>query len=225
MKESNSKFVGFYHYGVILTYLSVVAAIAGCVLSVTVAPVWGVVCLLISGVCDAFDGAVASTRKNRSAEDKKFGEQIDSLSDIFAFGIAPVMIGVGMGMTQWYFIALYSLYVLCALIRLAYFNVTEELRLKNGGAKRTSYEGLPVTNTAVGFPVFFLIATAFVGELVLVQYIIMAVCYLVLSFLFVFRFRMVKLGVKGLLVTMLILTAIIVTIVVLRYAVLDVPVF
>lgn len=34
MKNTNKKLVGFYHYGVILTYLSVVAAIVGICFSV-----------------------------------------------------------------------------------------------------------------------------------------------------------------------------------------------
>lgn len=225
MKGNKSKFVGFYHYGVILTYLSVAAAITGCILSVTVGAVWGVVCLLISGLCDAFDGAVANTRKNRTEEDKKFGEQIDSLSDMISFGFAPVMIGVGLGMTQWYFIIMYCVYVLCALIRLAYFNVTEEVRIKEGAGKRTSYEGLPVTNVAVGLPVFYLVATAFSGELLFVQFGVMALCYLLVAFLFVFRFTMPKFGVKKLLITIFILSAIILIIVALRYTVFNAPVF
>ena len=68
--EKKRKVVGFYHYGVILTYLSVVAAIVGICFSVGgnkgPLPYVGVICLLISGICDSFDGAVARTRKNRN---------------------------------------------------------------------------------------------------------------------------------------------------------------
>lgn len=132
MKNTNKKLVGFYHYGVILTYLSVVAAIVGICFSVGgnkgARPDIGVICLLISGVCDAFDGAVAKTRKNRTREDRMFGERIDSLSDLIAFGVAPAMIGFGMRLNRWYFLPVYAVFVLCALIRLAYFDVTEELR-------------------------------------------------------------------------------------------------
>ena len=108
MKNTSKKIVGFYHYGVILTYLSVIAAITGICFSVggnkDARPDIGVICLLISGFCDAFDGAVAKTRKNRSREDKMFGERIDSLSDLIAFGVAPAMIGFGMRLNRWYFI-------------------------------------------------------------------------------------------------------------------------
>ncbi len=215
----NKKFVGFWHYGVILTYMSVVSAIIGICLSVVGYPFYGgVICLWISGLCDAFDGAVAKTRKNRTQEDKMFGERIDSLSDLVAFGVAPVMIGYGMGMHEWWFIAVFAVYVLSALVRLAYYDVTEEIRLQNPDCgRRTSYEGLPVTNTAIGVPVFYLIAIMFraLGGTagILVPKLIMCFCYLLVSFLFVFRFRMVKLGVKGLLVAISIVVVICVSLI------------
>lgn len=215
----NKKFVGFWHYGVILTYMSVVSAIIGICLSVVGYPFYGgVICLWISGLCDAFDGAVAKTRKNRTQEDKMFGERIDSLSDLVAFGVAPVMIGYGMGMHEWWFIAVFAVYVLSALVRLAYYDVTEEIRLQNPDCgRRTSYEGLPVTNTAIGVPVFYLLAIMFraLGGTagILVPKLIMCFCYLLVSFLFVFRFRMVKLGVKGLLVAISIVVVICVSLI------------
>lgn len=53
MKNQSKKIVGFYHYGVILTYLSVIAAIVGMCFSVggnkPARPEIGVICLLISG--------------------------------------------------------------------------------------------------------------------------------------------------------------------------------
>lgn len=212
MKNGEKKFVGYYHYGVILTYASVVAAIVGICFSALGRSGIGVICLLISGVCDAFDGAVAKTRKNRTEQDKMFGEQIDSLSDMVAFGVAPVMIGFGVGMHEWYWFPVFAVFVLCALIRLAYYNVTEEIRVTEGAGERTSFEGLPVTNVAVALPVFWLIATMFTGYYNgLVTELIMMGAYLAIAFLFVFRFRMPKLKTKGLLVTIAVLTVILVS--------------
>ena len=206
------RFVGFYHYGVLLTYLSIVSAVIGIGLSVAGYPFFGgVICLWISGVCDAFDGVVARTRKNRTIEDKMFGAKIDSLSDVIAFGVAPVMIGYGMGMTEWFFQIPFALYVLCAVCRLAYYDVEEDLRLQRGETgRRTSCEGLPVTNAAIGVPVFYLVAIMFrnidglVG--ILVPKLIMCFCYMLVSFLMVFKFKMVKLGAKGVSVTIAIVT-------------------
>lgn len=216
MKNTNRYFVGYWHYGVILTYLSAVAGIMGICFSAMGRPVWGVICLLASGLCDAFDGIVAKTRKGRLNEDKIFGSQIDSLSDLISFGVAPVMIGFGMGMRKWYFIVLYCAFVLCALIRLAYYNVEEELSRSNPEEhRRESFFGLPVTNIAVALPVFYLVATMF--RQTSIVWSVMAVCYILVAFLFVFRFRMPKLRAKGLSVTIIILTVIIIALVLVRH--------
>lgn len=218
MKSDGKKFVGYYHYGVILTYVSVIAAIVGICFSAMGRSGIGVICLLVSGVCDAFDGAVAKTRKNRTAQDKMFGEQIDSLSDMIAFGVAPAMIGFGLGMHEWYWYPVFAVFVLCALIRLAYYNVTEEVRCSEEEGERTSFEGLPVTNVAVALPVFWLIATMFLHYWNgLVTKLIMMGAYLIIAFLFVFRFRMPKLRTKGLLVTIAVLTVILVSLFLIKH--------
>lgn len=67
MKCESKRFVGFWHYGVVLTYLSVVSAVIGICFSIggnkRSLPEVGVICLLLSGFFDGFDGAVAKTRK------------------------------------------------------------------------------------------------------------------------------------------------------------------
>ena len=46
--------------------------------------------------------------------------------------------------------------MLAAVVRLAYFNVTEEKRQKETDQVRTYYQGLPVTSAAAIFPAIFL---------------------------------------------------------------------
>ena len=219
MKNNEGKrktpFVGFWHYGVILTYLSAAAGVVGIFVSALFAPFWGVVCLFVSGLCDAFDGAVAGTRKNRSDADKRFGAHIDSLCDLIAFGVAPLAIGFNLGMNEWYYWPVLVAFALCALIRLAYFDVTEEQRLADGGEKRVSFEGLPVTNTAIGIPIFYIIATMF--HTPLVTTLIMTAGYLLIAFLFVFRFRMPKAGPKGLGIAIAIVTVLVIALCLIRY--------
>ena len=235
MKTTNSKVVGYWHYGVILTYLSVISAIVGMFLSVAVSPLWGVVCLFVSGICDSFDGIVARSRKNRKKKKKSFGCQIDSLSDMIAFGIAPVMIGWGMGMHKWYYIAVFGLFVMCALIRLAHFNVKAEkpaVMISESSelaecaatvtpAQKRGYEGLPVTNVAVGLPVFFLVATMFRD--ILITHIIMAAAFFGFSLLFVLRFRVPKLGWRGIVITITIEVVIVIALALIRTFVCGVP--
>lgn len=230
MKNTSKYIVGFWHYGVILTYLSMVSAVVGICMSALGKPFWGAFCLLLSGFCDAFDGVVAKTRKNRTDEDKSFGGQIDSLSDIVAFGVAPVMIGFGMGMKKWYFIVIYCFFSLCALIRLAYYNVTEEVRVRdaeNGSAPRKSFEGLPVTNAALVVPVCYLMATMFFDSssskhLPVIAECIMALCYLTVAILFIARFKMPKLGVKGVVVTIIVLLILLTALFCVRYFVFNI---
>ena len=55
---------------------------------------------------------------------------------------------------QWFF-HMSPIYVRAGLIRLASFNVTEENRQKTEKGVRKSYNGIPVTTTAVVIPFFF----------------------------------------------------------------------
>jgi len=150
--------LGFYNYTVVLTYLSFISGVVGIFFSLTSSNSFmGVVCLMLSGFFDLFDGKVASTKKNRTPEEKKFGIQIDSLSDLVCFGVLPAAIGYSLGLTNKYWLVLFALYALAALIRLAYFNVAEEARQKTTGGVRKSYNGMPVTSVAIFIPVIYFI--------------------------------------------------------------------
>lgn len=146
--------IGFYDYTVVLTYLSLISAICGMGFSITGHPIIATICLLLCGFCDMFDGKVARTKKNRSEDEKSFGIQIDSLSDVVAFGVLPAVILLNLCAKSWYAWVIAALYVLAGLIRLAYFNVTEELRQKETDACRKTYAGLPITASALIFPLF-----------------------------------------------------------------------
>ena len=153
--------IGFYDYTVILTYLSLLSAVRGIVFTITGHPIIATICLLFCGLCDMFDGKVARSKKNRSAEEKSFGIQIDSLSDIIAFGVLPAVIVLSLCAYEWYAYIIAALYVLAGLIRLAYFNVTEELRQKETESCRKSYSGLPITSAALIFPIFFCVISVY----------------------------------------------------------------
>lgn len=81
--------LGFYDYTVVLTYCSVISAVIGIYVSLSGAghPYIGVMLLLLCGLFDTFDGRVARSKKNRTEKEKAFGVQIDSLSDLVAFGV------------------------------------------------------------------------------------------------------------------------------------------
>ncbi len=152
--------IGFYNYTVVMTYLSLFISSIGLCLAVSDRPYEALFCLVASGVCDMFDGKIARTRKKSNEEEKRFGIQIDSLCDIVCFGVLPAVIGVSLTEEGSFYrpvaVGVGCALILCALIRLAYFNVTEETRQSTETGRRTYYEGLPVTSSAVIFPFAYL---------------------------------------------------------------------
>ena len=212
-----SKLIGVYDYTVILTYLSLISASCGIIISLEGKghPYIGTFFLLGCGLFDAFDGMVARTKKDRTELEKRFGVQIDSLSDLVAFGVLPMCIGSAMIRTSptvhamfypdhftsgmvvhWICKALMILYVLAAMIRLAYFNVTEEMRMETEGGKRKFYEGLPVTSAAIIFPSIMMFQYVLPMDITLIYFPVI----LIVAILFVAPFKIPKPGVRGILI-------------------------
>lgn len=188
--------LGVYDYTVILTYLGVLSSVIGMCFAVCQDYAYAVVCLLISGLCDMFDGAVARTKKNRTELEKKNGIQLDSLADVICFGAFPALLGYSLGMNckfHFLFAITGAFYVLCAIIRLAYFNVTEEERQKSTDGKRKFYQGLPVTSAALIFPAIF----CFRGLMKDYFHFLYAAILVLTGVCFITNFRMKKFGMKG----------------------------
>ena len=169
-----------------------------------------VICLMAAGFCDMFDGAIASTMK-RTQQEKCFGIQIDSFSDLICFGALPAMIMCSCAaFSRPICIGIGALYLLCALIRLAWFNVDEEERQGKEDGCRHTYLGLPVTSSALIVPFAFGISCYF--ELP-TQYIAPAVLSLV-AVAFLTPFKLKKPGNLGKVIMMLIGAAGLVTVLV-----------
>ncbi len=212
--------IGFYDYTVILTYLSMISATTGIMLCLNDIghPYLGMFFLMFCGLCDAFDGKIARTKKNRTEQMKKFGVQIDSLSDLAAFGILPACIGIAMlrSSIDFYnfpdikFLHLADkstiikivltgvavLYALAALIRLAYFNVLEEERSKTEKGENKIFIGLPVTTAALIFPTILLIHIFCNANLTILYFIFLAI----VGYLFISRIQVKKPTLKGVLI-------------------------
>lgn len=150
------KLLGYYDYTVILTYCGMLFAFYGILCVLDQNYLKAALCLMAAGICDMFDGAVAAT-KERNDHEKGFGIQIDSLSDLISFGVLPgIFVYMICGKTRVSGI-IASAFVLCALIRLAYFNVLELERQQQTTEKRKSYLGVPVTTVAVLLPAVYLL--------------------------------------------------------------------
>ncbi len=195
------KFIGFYNYTVILTYMSLISGIVGMKFASEGRLGLAIICLMLSGFCDMFDGVVARTKKDRTADQKNFGIQIDSLCDVICFGVFPAVFLYFSGVNTIIGISLLAFYVLCAVIRLAFFNVLETNRqMKEDGCAK-GYRGMPVTMASMIFPALYLVTwllpkTAVVADVMRVVYYAMpAVC----GFLFIADFRVPKIDIAKLL--------------------------
>ena len=143
--------LGVYNYTVILTYFGMLVSFVGLSFTINGDFKSALICLMISGVCDMFDGKIASTMV-RTRQEKCFGIQIDSLSDLVCFGVLPaVFVCQAASENKWSF-AISGVYLLCTLIRLAWFNVDEEERQATSQQPRTVYLGLAVTTAALLLP-------------------------------------------------------------------------
>lgn len=154
--NEEKKILGYYDYTVLLTYIGMIIGVAGLTFVMDGKFSGAVFCLMIAGVCDMFDGTVAST-KERNDHEKKFGIQIDSLSDLICFGVLPGIFVYKFSGESRLGMVISAGYILCALIRLAYFNVCEEDRQRSEEGSRKYYQGLPVTSAALVLPAAYLI--------------------------------------------------------------------
>lgn len=184
--------IGYYNYTVVLTYIGTIFGFIGIMFIWTGSVMQSLICLMIAGFCDMFDGKVAFT-KERTKKERRFGIQIDSLSDLICFGVLPasIIFNTIEGTAFKYMIS--ALFLLCALIRLAWFNVEEEERHDSESDKRTNYIGLPVTSCALILPLFISVCdiTEFLSQE------IMAVVFLSVAIAFIMPFRIKKAGTAG----------------------------
>ncbi len=99
------------------------------------------VMIIIAFVCDGLDGRIARASRTSS----QFGVEYDSLSDVVAFGVAPAMLAFSWALKPIgsLGIGVAGLFVLCAALRLARFNV------QTASADKSRFVGLPVPGAAI----------------------------------------------------------------------------
>ena len=187
-------FIGKYNKSVIVTYLGVISTMIGIyfILGQPEPKITGaIICLMISGICDMFDGKVARMCKNRTKEDVEYGIQIDSLTDMVSFIAFPIITLYGMSI---YFdialnpivtVIVLSLFTIAGISRLAFFNLSAE---KTSGPVKY-YSGLPVTTTAMIFPVVYLLRYVIPKDIFVSVYLGV---FALVAFLFVYNFKIRK---------------------------------
>ena len=196
--------IGVYNHSVIVTYLGVALAVCGMVFSFNGYFEYAILFLALAGACDTFDGKIARAMKNRTEEMIIFGVQIDSLCDMVCFGVTPAVIAYNMGLQRPWGIAVEIIFVICGAIRLAYFNVMEEMKKKEPPSDAPKYfRGLPITTITIIFPVVYLFHPYVTNE---IFSLILAVCMLLTAFFYVFDIRIKKPGNGGIAVMMIFVT-------------------
>ena len=83
-----------------------------------------IIAVIIAGIIDGLDGRIARLIKGTS----KVGKELDSLTDVISFGVAPAFIMYFWALSEigrlGWVISLF--YVVCVALRLARFNVSSE---------------------------------------------------------------------------------------------------
>lgn len=194
--------IGFYNYSVILTYIGLCSSLYGITCAVSGHFKIAFLCLIFSGVCDMFDGKIARHHPNRSEEAKVFGIQIDSLCDLICFGVFPAILAnyVVSGPLwdkggHWIVKIGGALFVLAAVIRLGFYNVKEMQRQKETDENRKYFQGLPVTSSALIFPLIYAVTNVMdqTPAKASVAYVVMLY---VAAFLMVWDIKVKKPGLK-----------------------------
>ena len=110
-------FIVKIHKSVLLTYLGVIFASLSAYFAFTKMAFseisylrFSLIFLMLSGVCDMFDGKVARMCK-RTKEEKEFGIQIDSLADTLNFIAIPVIIMFSLGLSSVIDLIIYTIFI------------------------------------------------------------------------------------------------------------------
>ena len=92
-------------------------------------------------VLDVLDGYVARLHRNRQSV---MGGDLDSLSDVISFGVAPAVLGFTLGLRGGWDMLCLTYFVVCGVSRLARFNVTAAALVDAETGKVKYFEGTPI---------------------------------------------------------------------------------
>jgi len=108
-------------------------------------------------IFDVLDGRIARARHQHSP----LGRELDSLSDVISFGVAPAALGFAAGLQGGWDVVGLVYFVCCGVSRLARYNVTAE-QLSGPAGKVKYFEGTPIP-TSVLLTGLLALAAAFDG--------------------------------------------------------------
>lgn len=145
----------FFDVANALTLSGLAASLACALLAASGRAALAVVALIVAGLCDFFDGAIAR-RLERSEDQREFGGHLDSVVDACAFGLAPAVLLYAIGLRSIPELGLLLVLASCAVWRLAYFGTVGF----EGDGDQRHYIGLPTTFVALVLPLVLLFGFA-----------------------------------------------------------------
>ena len=92
-------------------------------------------------ILDVLDGYVARLNTRRQSV---MGGDLDSLSDVISFGVAPAVLGFTLGLRGGWDMLCLTYFVVCGVSRLARFNVTAAALADPSTGKVKYFEGTPI---------------------------------------------------------------------------------
>ena len=95
-------------------------------------------------VFDVLDGYVARLDHSRQSI---MGGDLDSLSDVISFGVAPAVLGFTLGLRGGWDMLCLTYFVVCGVSRLARFNVTASALADAETGKVKYFEGTPIPSS------------------------------------------------------------------------------
>lgn len=179
-------FIGQYRFCDLITMCGTLSAITGIILSISGLEVAPFILLFLCSIFDSIDGLFARRRKNTEFE-TTYGVELDSLSDMISFGVFPAVLAfntITLDNCNFIACAILVIYVLCGLIRLAYFNTLNITKTNEKGY----FRGVPITTIAFIYPLIYLLH--------LISYTVYSyatlIIFIILGILFISNIRVKK---------------------------------
>ncbi len=133
--------------------------------------------LLLCVLFDGIDGKIARLIKREG----NFGKQLDSLSDIISFGVAPSMFGYALlnQVTNNIFLTItFFVFIAAGVLRLARYNISK---------KQDYFRGIPITTNGILIPLLYFLRFP-------LNYFVYV--YIVLAVLMVSPFKIKKIDIR-----------------------------
>ena len=178
------KVVGIYRKCDLVTLLGLIFSITGIVFAYLDNVMFAMIALILAAICDAFDGVVARKHKYTDKQ-KTYGTELDSLADVVSFAILPMLIVISLSKSYIYTYIASGIYVVCSVIRLAYFNTLSITKEDNP----KEFIGFPVPTIVFILPILYFVLTTIKVN---IDYIIYPSLLIVMSLLYILPFKIKK---------------------------------